>query len=145
MRLARTDENKSIPASGFKLQSYYELEEGVGLDPRFPIALSVVYKNDDIKTSENVPNLGSSGRQVDPADELSPGLFYQETNTPGDNIEAIAKAEVYFRRPVGRLNRHQYGAYDNKDEFANIWNPYWSARLVEANAERTVARAAKGL
>jgi len=145
MRLARTQQNESIPAASFKLQSYYELKEDVGHDPRFPIVLSVKYENNDINTSDNVSGLGSPGRQTDPTDELSPGLFHQKADTLGDNIEAIAKAEVYFRRPIGRLNRHQYGAYDNRDEFANIWNPYWSARLVEATDERRTARAAKGL
>lgn len=144
MRLARLDENESIPAN-YRLQSYYELAEDVGYDPRFPIAVSVQYENNDIATSTNVTKLGSNSAQVDSTDELSPGLFYQETNTLNDNIEAVSKAEVYFRRPVDRLNRHQFGAYDNKDEFANIWNPYWSARLVEATEERAAARALKGL
>ena len=118
----------------YQLMDYYELSDGAGLDPRFPVAISVAYKDEDVKTSEQLPDLGSPNPKSG-SSELNSGVFYQESATIGDTIESVAKAEVYFRRPVSRD--------DGQDEFANVWNPYWSARLVEPAAEREQAQILK--
>jgi len=134
---ARVEQNEDLRVTGFKLQGYHELKENVGHDPRFPIRLSVSYEQNDIGTSDNVPNMGSVSRSSSSANELGQGVFYQESKPLADNLEAVARAEVYFRRPQQRQDR--------RDEFANVWNPYWSARLVEPTEERRIARVAKGV
>jgi hypothetical protein len=42
------------------------------------------------------------------------------------SLQALAAAEVYFQRPVGRS--------DGRREYASLFNPYWQAHLVEVSA-----------
>jgi hypothetical protein len=52
-------------------------------------------------------------------------------------VHALAAAQVYFRRPVGRADRRQ--------EWASLFNPYWQARLAPVTrAQRLLATAARG-
>ena len=125
------------PLQNFKLQSYYELKEDVVKDPRFPVKLAVQYKKSRIKTSDNIDGLGSPAAGTNNSNELGPGLFHQESDRNFDEMISVARAEVYFRRYEDRE--------DGADEFANIWNPYWSARLVDNTLERAAVLTAKGV
>ena len=50
---------------------------------------------------------------------------------------ALSAARVYFRRPIGRADRRQ--------EWANLFNPYWQARLAPVtHPQRLLAAAARG-
>ena len=50
---------------------------------------------------------------------------------------ALAAAQVWFARPVGRA--------DHREELANLFNPYWQARLAAvSHAQRALAAAARG-
>ncbi|MGB0865885.1 MAG: hypothetical protein ACPGSC_05215, partial [Granulosicoccaceae bacterium] len=85
-----------------------------------------------------IDKLGSERSQTD-GREISLGMFHQQEEMPMNQLSAIAKAEVFFRRPEKRVSG-KYGATDNDDEFANVWNPYWGARLVSSARERTADR-----
>lgn len=141
--LARTVENEAIAATGFSLQPYHELSDDLETDPRFPVSVGVVYDTDDIRTSDRVSGIGSNTPQAQGDDVLASGLFHVEPESLGNTLEAVARAEVFFRRN-GKRRRGQFGSGDNLDEFSNVWNPYWSARLVDSDSERDTARAAKG-
>jgi len=55
-----------------------------------------------------------------------------------DGLQALAAAEVYFRRPSGRV--------DGRHEYPSLFNPYWQARLVAVTpAERQLTAAGRGL
>ncbi|MGB0865505.1 MAG: pilus assembly protein TadG-related protein [Granulosicoccaceae bacterium] len=121
-----------------EIQPFYELTDRSNKDPRFPIVISIYYSDEDVGTSSTIDKLGSEHPQTD-GKEISLGMFHQKEEMPMNQLSAIAKAEVFFRRPEQRVSG-KYGATDNDDEFANVWNPYWGARLVNPAAERTADR-----
>ena len=126
---ARELENESLnPVGGFELQPYYELKESADKDPRFPVRLAVRYKKSSVMTSDNIDGVGSPSPRAAGSNELAAGMFYQDSDKDFDEMVSVAKAEVYFRRHTERE--------DGADEFANTWNPYWSARLVDSKVER---------
>jgi Putative Flp pilus-assembly TadE/G-like len=56
----------------------------------------------------------------------------------GDSVYALSAAEVFFRRPVERLDRRR--------EFPSLFNPYWQVRLASVSrVDRALAAPAKGL
>ena len=127
--LARELENETLnPIRQFELQPYYELKESDDKDPRFPVRLAVRYKKSSVKTSDNIDGIGSPSPRTNGNSELAAGVFYQDSDKDFDEMVSVAKAEVYFRRHTERE--------DGADEFANTWNPYWSARLVDSTEER---------
>jgi len=65
----------------------------------------------------------------------SDNAFYLDDSAIADQeIGAIAKSEVYFKRP---LDLSYFSRADGNEEFGNSFNPYWQARLVETtNADR---------
>jgi hypothetical protein len=87
-----------------------------------------------------------SGRTIGTSDVIMNGAA---TFVPDENpkrvqpsyhsglVYALAAAQVYFRRPVGRADR--------KPEFGSLFNPYWQARLAPVTrTERIIAAAARG-
>jgi hypothetical protein len=57
---------------------------------------------------------------------------------PDRSLQALAAAEIYFQRPVARL--------DGRREYASLFNPYWQARLVDVtSAERLLTAPARDL
>ena len=65
------------------------------------------------------------------------GRFRLESGTAHDELDVLAKSEVYFSRP----NELSYFARaDGKAELPNAFNPYWDARLADTSyLDRTVA------
>jgi hypothetical protein len=56
---------------------------------------------------------------------------------PANDVHALAAAVVRFERPEGRADRRR--------EYANLYNPYWQARLAATSAaDRALATAARG-
>ena len=66
-------------------------------------------------------------------------------NSPRDDeLGALAKSEVYFKRPhdPGDLASSYFRRADGQEEHANAFNPFWQARLVSTSfADRVVALA----
>lgn len=59
----------------------------------------------------------------------------------GDEVRAMASAQVYFNRPheYARFRRSVWGRNDDKFEMGNMFSPYWQARLVETPlADRSI-------
>lgn len=121
-----------------EIHPFYELKNRDEKDPRFPIVISIFYAEDDVGTTSTIDHVGSEQSQKDEK-EISLGMFRQAEKIPMNQLSAISKAEVFFRRPEKRVSG-KYGATDSDDEFANVWNPYWGARLVSPATERTADR-----
>ncbi|MGC9239891.1 MAG: pilus assembly protein TadG-related protein, partial [Acidithiobacillus sp.] len=70
--------------------------------------------------------------------------MHLETKGAGQNegVRAAAAAQVYFRRPqeIGSFRRN-----DGLDERANLFSPFWSARLVDLTQQERAAIAALNL
>lgn len=65
------------------------------------------------------------------------GQFRLDGAAADDELGVIAKSEVYFSRPT---DLSYFVREDGLEEYANSFNPFWQARLVEANfADRTIA------
>ena len=141
--LSRENNNESV-GGGLKVWDYHELREQDEYDPRFAVTVSVAYRAADLETADKLPDIGLPAAESGLGDYLGPELFRLETRPLGDQIEAIARAESYFRRPADRV-AGRFGAERSDDEFANVWNPYWGARIVDAASERNIVRVAKGV
>ncbi|MBU2840141.1 hypothetical protein HF670_11340 [Acidithiobacillus thiooxidans] len=62
-------------------------------------------------------------------------------DNPGKHIRSMAKAQAFFRRPASLWQRA-----DAYDERANLFSPFWEARLVDLNArERSLYATLLGL
>ena len=96
-----------------------------------PYFLAGVVKDDVDIYSKNAP-LKTVG---DGATINSDNAFYLNDSAIADEeIGAIAKSEVYFKRP---LDLSYFSRADGLDEYGSAFNPYWQARLVETtNADR---------
>jgi putative Flp pilus-assembly TadE/G-like protein len=72
------------------------------------------------------------------ANETEPeGRFKINERMANNEIHAIAKSEVYFKRPTD-LSYFRRG--DGQTEYGSTFNPYWNARLVEtSHADRDLA------
>ena len=65
------------------------------------------------------------------------GRFELEDKAADEELGAIAKSEVYFKRPT---DFDLFERADGQEEFGSAFNPYWSARLVDtSHAERVVS------
>jgi hypothetical protein len=57
---------------------------------------------------------------------------------PEDSLHALASAELYFQRPAPRA--------DGREEYPNLFNPYWQVRLVPVSAaDRQLTARFRGL
>lgn len=94
-----------------------------GKAPHLAIAVEVGKDGGRVRTSRKV-GVG--------AGQLSLDDHFNKKN----EMSALSKAEVYFKRPVDRS--------DGKEEYGNLFNPYWQARLVPVGrSERLAAWAPK--
>lgn len=96
-----------------------------------PYFLAGVVKDDVDIYSENAPlKTVGDGPTID-----DDNAFYLDDSAIADGeIGAIAKSEVYFKRP---LDLSYFARADGAEEFGSAFNPYWQARLVETtNADR---------
>ncbi len=78
-------------------------------------------------------------RTTDGAGQVRAGAqrLNMPTQAAGGNVGAMAAAETYYARPVPRP--------DGRNERANLFQPYWQARLVAVtDAERAQARTRQG-
>jgi hypothetical protein len=126
------------------LRGYHDVKDtsAKNKDPRLSLVVEVALPGKDIRTSTHA-GFGSPGTPADNRNGIGKGMFAlpdKFARLPGigkPELSAIAKAEVYFKRPVARA--------DGKIEYGNLFNPYWDVRLVEADAERESLWIAKGL
>jgi hypothetical protein len=120
-----------------------------GRDPRLQIAIEIVMPESSVRTTSHL-QIGSD-KAPDPATRNGIGTdvfgLDDEFSKPaaGDTgIAAVAAAEVFFRRPTQRRSGH-FGAQDNQDEFASLFNPYWDVRLIDASTQRQLAWLNRGI
>lgn len=105
--------------------------------------------NQPIRTSSNINNLGSRDAYVagSTRNGLGKGMFRVDDRFARNaGVSAVARADVYFSRPIGvgtvfGSNRRS----DRREEYANLFNPYWDVRLVEPTTERRAAWLVRGL
>lgn len=67
-----------------------------------------------------------------------------DDGTKGGKLRTVASAHAYFYRPnqdSNRFTRNGWRRGDNKTEMANLFNPYWQARLVPTPATEAAASA----
>ncbi len=87
-----------------------------------------------------------SGRTIGTSDVLMSGAATVVPNEDPKRVQpsyhsgqvyALSAAQVFFKRPVGRADRHP--------ELGSLFNPYWQARLAPVTrSQRLVAAAARG-
>lgn len=102
-----------------------------------------------IRTSSNINNLGSRDAYVagSTRNGLGQGMFRVDDRfAQNSGVSAVARADVYFSRPIGvgtvfGSNRRS----DRREEYANLFNPYWDVKLAEPTTERRAAWFARGL
>lgn len=150
---------KRLSAGYRGMQPYYDLADtGRGSrvrakrDPITALGIEVRRKvNSPIRTSSNINNLGSTKAYAKGSTRNgmgATGLFRVDDQFAGNNygVSAVARAELYFSRPVGVGKRFGFNRRaDNKKEYANLFNPYWDVRLVDASLERKAALIARGV
>lgn len=96
-----------------------------------PYFLAGVVKDDVDIYSKNAPlKTVGEGSNIN-----SDNAFYLDDSAIADGeVGAIAKSEVYFKRP---LDLSYFSRADGAEEYGSAFNPYWQARLVETtNADR---------
>lgn len=101
-------------------------------DPRLQLHIEVDVANADVRTAEKITGLGSPS----PANGgvqygMDPGKFYTEDVYAGNDIASISAGEVFFKRPVLSDGGRLFVDGEPKEEFANLFNPYWDVRLIE--------------
>lgn len=65
--------------------------------------------------------------------KMSAGRMELKDQARGEQLRAMASAQVYFNRPheLGGFQRSIWGRRDGKFEEGSLFSPYWQARLVE--------------
>jgi hypothetical protein len=94
-----------------------------------PLTIEVEHKGADIRTAAKViPN---------------PGEIALEDGLKGNTMRALASAHPYFYRAksdASMFTKAGWKRADGKTEMANLFNPYWQARLVDrSEAERLMS------
>jgi hypothetical protein len=120
------------PRNGYAgLPAYRDVHVGRdGSQPRLRYEIELRQSAATIATSDVV--MGGAATVV-PGEEPKPAspAFHS------DAAFALAAAQVWFARPVGRADR--------REELANLFNPYWQARLAPVSrAQRALAAAVRG-
>lgn len=115
-----------------------------GRDPRLGLWLEVRKPGATIRTSSKVDGLGSPNNPAQTRNGLGTGMFRVNDQYAGNEVTAVSAGEVFFRRPVPRV-AGRYGAQDSRDEYGNLFNPYWDVHLSDATRARAIAWAAKGV
>ena len=120
------------PNNGYAgLPAYRDVRLGrVAPEPQLRYEIELRQPAAAIATSDVVMN---SAATVVPGEEPKVALPGYHSGA----LHALSAARVYFRRPVGRADRRQ--------ELANLFNPYWQARLAPVtHGQRLLAAAARG-
>lgn len=100
-------------------------------DRRLTYSVALRLPRDQVETADRL--LAPQGLALfsGPSESLAPEFS-------GDALHALGTAEIYFQRPVARSDRRQ--------EFPNLFNPYWQARLAATpDADRVLTAALRGL
>jgi hypothetical protein len=120
------------------VRSYREIKDlsKKNKDPRLGLAIEVRKKgHEGARTSEKIKGIGSPTTAADSRTGIGSGMFSMKDKTTTDDynkdISAIGKAEVYFRRPTKRA--------DGREEYGNLFNPYWDVHLTSPKSERRSA------
>ena len=99
---------------------------------KFPITVEVERSQDSLRLSDTLLS-GSATLRVDP-------------QTKANTVRTVASAHAYFFRPkqdnVSQFSRAGWKRGDSKTELANLFNPYWQARLTDTPAFEAAASAA---
>jgi len=126
---AADDYSDNKIGSAGMLNSFYKLnpsEEGAVVGPEFVVSFA---KNQSgVRTSNKVANLSGGSFDIEKEGNLSKGDNY---------MFAVAKAQVYFSRSPDSIDGKLSGfdrEFDKKQEFGNLFNPYWQVRLIEYDA-----------
>ncbi|WP_414040859.1 pilus assembly protein TadG-related protein [Acidithiobacillus sp. M4-SHS-6] len=103
--------------------------------PKYIVLVSLPTKNvHDSVTTLEISSDPTQGGQTPSLGWMGMRLDTQGAGKLGNKgVRAVAAAQVYFRRPNALWPRN-----DGLDERANLFSPFWSARLVDlTKAERT--------
>ncbi len=95
------------------------------------ITLFIKDERDIASTASLLPTTGGAA-----APELDPQAG---GGVAGGRLGAIAKAEVYFMRPT---DLDGWRRQDRRVEYANLFNPFWQVRLVDADDEEKLTASA---
>ncbi len=124
------------------VQAYYDMADlsEENRDPRMNLRVEVQIDENNVRTSTKV----GIGSQVSPdraASEkgIGRGIFWAGDETASESMAAISTGELYFERPT---YRNEYRLRINgsvKQEYGNLFNPYWHVRLVDTPNEIKMA------
>ncbi len=133
------------------VRSYRDIADAGVQDPRLPLVVEVRVDHRAVRTSTKVKGIGSPAKAGESRNGMGTGMFRvaddfaeSKVGDGGAQLAAIAKGEVFFRRPVKRVPG-RWGATDSQDEFGSLYNPYWDVHLLPADRERIAAWATRGV
>ena len=91
----------------------------------------VIRDSDNAYTDKDIWNLGIL--------DLSGNRMTLDAGDADEEVAAIAKSSVYFKRPN---DLSYFARVDGQEEYGSAFNPYWQARLVETtNGDRLISLA----
>jgi hypothetical protein len=122
-----------ITLTGGAIPEFYDLSESVlkdaTKDPRTSLVVRV-YKPSSKQRFSGGSSIIKPGGQLD----LYDGRHADSMSA------AVSRVEVYFERPDGKNQLF------SREEYGNLFNPYWQARLAPISAaQRALAQARQGL
>ncbi len=128
-------EENSVRGEPYKgLQPYRDMTDLKAKDDAVP-AIPFTAPFFLVGVTKPLTDLSNSGPQF--AGHFDLTSFDSATNV--DRIGAIAKSQLYFARPT---DLSYFLRHDKKQEKANVFSPFWQARLVDtSNADRFLALA----
>lgn len=86
-----------------------------------PLTIEVEHRAADIRTASRVVGTGAANIRLN-------------DNLKGGTMRTLSSAHAYFYRPKNnsnRFTRNHWERADRRAEMANLFNPYWQARLVD--------------
>lgn len=93
------------------------------------LALEVGIDRPQIRDSETIENIGASN-------ENSDSIFQVESQQHVDEVSSYSQGEIYYERSSSRQ--------DGREEYSNIFNPYWIVRLTKSDStEKILSQAIK--
>jgi hypothetical protein len=128
-RLAAIDDGNNNLAKVDGLRPFYDLQED-GLRQSGPAMVAILKKPGTSTRVWKEVAKDINGYNLQPSLDVA-----EKGGIARDQIVTVAKAEPYFVRPSDIWRRS-----DRREEFGNMYNPFWQPRLVETSAaERLVA------
>lgn len=125
------------------LPDFYDLAENPLKqdNPRFRFAVRLRRNKNQTLTSEGRSDIQGSGSHTRLGRSIN---AYQAQPAGGDELVAVAAAEVFFERDGGSKDNGYGSELGRPREIGSLFNPYWQVHLIPAQDEVRAAQALQG-